>query len=274
MPDVTSWSAVAPAWAGNSEYVERMKQPLTALILQQALLSPGDAVLEVGAGTGELSRALAAAVGPGGRVIATDAADGMVAVMRERLAPLGTVDVRACDAAATGLPDGHVSAVVARMSLMFSPEPEAAVREARRVLAPGGRYVAATWAGPMDNLWMASVGMAAAMNGAWQGGSPMEPGGPFSLSEPKQLLALLEEAGFAGVDVLDVRLEARFPDTDAHFGHVASMAGPLAVALNEASEQVRDAVRRAAAEGVQRFVTDDGVVIPALARVAVGTRPA
>ncbi|HVE74955.1 MAG TPA: class I SAM-dependent methyltransferase, partial [Mycobacteriales bacterium] len=224
--------------------------------------------------TGELARVLAEVVGTAGQVVATDVAEGMVDLMRDRLAQLPQVEVRTCDAAATGLPASHVDAVLARMSLMFSPDPVAAVGEARRVLVPGGRYVAATWAGPMDNMWMASVGMAAAMNGAWQGSSPMDPGGPFSLSEAKQLVAVLEEAGLAEVEVVDVPIEVRFSDAEAHFAHVSSMAGPLAVALSAASDDMREAVRRTAADTVARFLTDDGLVFPGLARLAVGSRPA
>ena len=275
MTDTACWSAVAPAWASNADTVEAIKEPLTAAMLEQARLSPGDAALEVGAGTGELARELAGVVGPTGRVVATDAAEGMVAVMRERLAGVAPVEVRCCDAASTGLPDAELQAVIARMSLMFSAEPVVALQEALRVLAPGGRYVAATWAGPMDNLWMAAVGMAAAMNGALPGaGSPMDPGGPFSLSEPKQLVALLEEAGFTDVEARDVPIEVRFPDADAHFAHVSAMAGPLAVALSKVSDDVREAVRRTAADTVERFRTDDGLVFPGLTRLVAGTRPA
>jgi SAM-dependent methyltransferase len=159
------------------------------------------------------------------------------------------------------------------MSLMFSVDPGAAVREAARVLRPGGRYAAATWAGPFDNLWMSSVGMAAAMNGALQGISPMDPGGPFSLSESKELVVLLEEAGFEDVAVEDVALTLTFADADAHFAHVSQLAGPLAVALAAAADDVLAAVRRTTAETVSRFATDDGLVFQALARVVSGRRP-
>jgi SAM-dependent methyltransferase len=271
---VDSWTEVAGAWDRNSAFVEQLKAPVTTALLAALELRAGDVVCEVGAGSGELSRVLAERVAPGGRVVATDPADGMVDVMRERLRDVPGVEVRACDAAATPLADGEAKGVVARMSLMFSSEPAAAVREAFRVLSPGGRYAAATWAGPVDNMWMAAVGMAAAMSGAAHGAGPTAPGGPFSLSEPKQLLELLEEAGFVDVDVQDVAMQVRFQDAGAHFEHVASMAGPLAVCLVRAPDEVRETVRRSVAESVARFADADGLTFPALARVVVGTRPA
>jgi SAM-dependent methyltransferase len=273
MSDTSSWSAVAAAWAENIAYVEQMKDPVTKALLAAATPGPGDVVLEVGAGTGELAREVAGRVAPGGRVIATDAADGMVEVMRARIGTLPDIEIQLCDAAATGLPDGQVNAVLARMSLMFSVDPAAAVQEAMRVLAVGGRYAAATWGGPFENIWMSSVGMAAAMNGAIQGVSPMGPGGPFSLNEPKELAVLLEDAGFEEVVVEDVAFSVTFPDTDTHFAHVSALAGPLAVALTAASADLRSAVRRTAADNVAGFVTDDGLVFPALARIVSGRRP-
>lgn len=274
MADTASWSAVAAAWGEHVEHVERMKEPVTVALLTGVALTPGSAVLEVGAGTGELARMLADRVGPGGRIVATDVAAGMVEVMRARLSGIGPVEVRECDAADTGLGDGAVEAVVARMSLMFSADPAAAVQEAYRVLAPGGRYAAATWAGPTENMWMSSVGMAAAMNGAIPPLDPSAPGGPFSLSEPKVLIGLLEDAGFVEVDVRDIPLQMAFADTDAHFEHVSSMAGPLAVALGAAPDELRTAVRRAAAEVAARFIGAAGLVFPGLARVVTGTRRA
>ena len=271
MTGTDSWTTVARAWGENVSYVEHVKRPVTDALLMDLSLVPGNAVLEVGAGAGGFARILAERVAPDGCVIASDVAEGMVEVMRGLLAGHPGIEVRTCDAAATGLPDGAVDAVVARMSLMFSPEPARAVSEAHRVLAGGGRYAAATWAGPLENMWMASVGMAAAMNGAVAGVDPTAPGGPFSLNEPKQLLELLEGAGFDDIDIRDIELEVTFPDTDAHFEHVSSLAGPLAVALAAAPDDVRAAVRRSAADAVGRFQGPDGLVFPALARVVWGT---
>lgn len=273
MTTTQDWSPVAKAWGAQAEDVEAMKEPVTSVLLAGLRPEPGDVVLEVGAGTGELARQLAARVAPGGRVFATDAAPGMVEVMQQRLAGVAGVEVRTCEASATGLADGQADGVVARMSLMFSLEPETAVAEAFRVLKPGGRYAAATWAGPFDNMWMASVGMAAAMNGLMDGGGPMGPGKPFSLSEPKQLLALLEDAGFTDVEVTDIPIEIRFADTDAHFAHVTALAGPMAVAISEAPEDVREAVRQSAADNAARFADADGLLFPGLARVVTGVRP-
>ena len=58
------WTAVASGWDAHRDHVEGMKEELSRRLLAQLDLQPGDRVLELGAGTGELARQLAAAVGP------------------------------------------------------------------------------------------------------------------------------------------------------------------------------------------------------------------
>lgn len=260
----TDWTNVAAGWDANSDHVEQMKAPLTARMLEQLELTPGDTVLELGCGTGALAATLAAAVGPTGHVLATDVATGMVDVARARLAHLPNVEVDERDAVKTDLPDASVDAVVFRMGLMFVEEPADAVQEARRVLRPGGRLVAAVWAGPLDNPWLFSVGFAAMTAGIVSGGPPTGPGGLFSLSDPEVLRAA-GQAGFETVMVESVDLEAAFADSDEHFVHVSALAGPLASCIARADTPTRDAVRRGAVEAAARFETERGLVFPAKA---------
>ena len=94
---------------------------------------PGKATLDAGCGEGRVSRDLAAR---GHTVIGIDAAPTMVAAAREA-DPTGTY---LCgDAADLPFPDNSFDLVVAYNTLMDVPDLPGAVREARRVLAPGGR---------------------------------------------------------------------------------------------------------------------------------------
>jgi 16S rRNA (adenine1518-N6/adenine1519-N6)-dimethyltransferase len=62
-------------------------------IVAAAELAPGDAALEVGAGMGVLTVALAQAVGPQGRVVAVEIERDVLAILREVTAPLGNVEI-------------------------------------------------------------------------------------------------------------------------------------------------------------------------------------
>ncbi len=72
-------------WLEDRQALER--------IVAAAELTPGSAALEVGAGMGVLTVALARAVGPGGRVVAVEIEREVLAILREVTAPLGTVEI-------------------------------------------------------------------------------------------------------------------------------------------------------------------------------------
>jgi ubiquinone/menaquinone biosynthesis C-methylase UbiE len=108
-----------------------------------AEFGPAD-ILEVAAGTGVVTRALAAQV-PSARIVATDLNQPMLdraAAMQE---PDGHVSWRQADAQALPFADGSFDAVVCQFGAMFFPDKIQAYRQARRVLKPGGRFFLNVW---------------------------------------------------------------------------------------------------------------------------------
>ena len=99
-----------------------------------------DVVLDVAAGTGIVSRALASSVS---RVTAVDSTPAMLDEGRRRAAVEGhdNVDFLAGSAERLPVPDEAFSLVVTRFSLHHFADPTPAVREMVRALAPGGRLV-------------------------------------------------------------------------------------------------------------------------------------
>jgi SAM-dependent methyltransferase len=268
MTSTFDWSVVAPAWEELREHADRATLPVAQALLSRLAPVPGDRVLELGAGTGDLARHLAGLVLPGGTVHATDAAPGMVDVAARTTAGCANVTTAVVDATGIPLPDGCVDVVVFQMGLMFVPEPAAAAREMRRVLATGGRLAVSTWAAPEHNPWLTCTGMAAMSEGVVAGGPPTHPGGLFSLGTADALRSALEAGGLTGVEVVEVPVELRFASPEAYADHVTRMAGPLAAAIAAAPEHTRQRVRATAATLVSRWLTGEGVVVPGLALVA------
>jgi ubiquinone/menaquinone biosynthesis C-methylase UbiE len=98
-------------------------------------LPPGGTVVDVGCGTG---RAVADLAGLGAHAIGVDLDPAMLAAARDRFPGL---DLREADAADLPLDDGQAHGYRADKVYHVLPEPSAALAEARRVLAPGGRIV-------------------------------------------------------------------------------------------------------------------------------------
>ena len=270
---VFDWTTVAGAWDTHRAHVETMKEQVSSDLLSRLDLQPGERVLELGAGTGEFALQLAGAVGPTGHVIASDVAPGMVALLRTTLADAENVQVEQLDALDTRLPSGSVDAVVMRMGLMLVDDPQAVLRECRRLLAPGGRLAVAVWAAPQHNPWLLYVGMAAQLNGVVTGGPPTGPGGIFSLADPAVLEGIASEAGFNDVVIHEVPTVATFATSDEYVDTVASLAGPLSAAIAGASEETRAAMRTTAADLAQAHRTPGGLVLAGRALVCTATAP-
>ena len=131
-------------------YARHWHGPLAGLqdeLLTLAAPTHGEAVLDVACGAGVVSVAAASAVGPTGRVLGVDIAAAMVLAARQRAQDLDLAQARfeRMDAEQLALPDAGFDVALCALGLMYMPDPEAALRDMRRVLRPGGRAVFAVW---------------------------------------------------------------------------------------------------------------------------------
>ena len=103
---------------------------------------PGDRVLDVAGGSGDLSRLFSNKVGPTGQVILTDINASMLAVGRDRLMDDGkTVPALQCDAEKLPFPDQYFNCVIVAFGLRNMTHKDKALAEMQRVLQPGGRLL-------------------------------------------------------------------------------------------------------------------------------------
>jgi demethylmenaquinone methyltransferase / 2-methoxy-6-polyprenyl-1,4-benzoquinol methylase len=112
---------------------------------------PGQAILDLAGGTGDLARLLASGVGAGGKVVVADINEAMIERGRRRLADLGivgNVEFVLADAQSLPFPDRSFDAVVIAFGLRNVTDKDAALREMVRVLRPGGRAVVLEFSAP------------------------------------------------------------------------------------------------------------------------------
>lgn len=114
-----------------------------------AALAPGD-VLETAAGTGVLTRALAARLAPATRMVATDLNQPMLDQAAKR-APGRAIEWKQADALALPFGDRSFDVVACQFGVMFFPDRVKGYGEARRVLRPGGRFLFNVWGRIEDN---------------------------------------------------------------------------------------------------------------------------
>lgn len=107
-------------------------------------------VLELAAGTGVVTRALATRLPPEVALVASDLNPGMLEQAR-RIGTARAVEWRQADAMALPCPEASFDVVACQFGAMFFPDKRAAFAEARRVLRPGGAFLFNVWDRIEDN---------------------------------------------------------------------------------------------------------------------------
>lgn len=113
-----------------------------AFAVRHAQVRPGMRVLDVAGGTGDLARAFARRVAPGGRVILTDINDAMLEEGRDRLLDEGlAIEVVRCDAEQLPFADGSFDRVIVSFGLRNMTHKDRALEQMQRVLRTGGQLL-------------------------------------------------------------------------------------------------------------------------------------
>jgi ubiquinone/menaquinone biosynthesis C-methylase UbiE len=180
-------------------------EPYAADIARRAASLSPRAVLEVAAGTGVVTRALAPQLPSGARYVVTDLNQPMLDYAASRQPPDTRITWRRADALALPFEDAAFDLVCCQFGAMFFPDRSSAYREARRVLKPGGHFLFNVWDRIEENEFADDVTNALARI------FPDDPPRfmartPHGYHDTAQIRGELESAGFSGV-VIETRAE-------------------------------------------------------------------
>lgn len=211
-------------------------------------------VLETAAGTGVVTRAMAARL-PEARIVATDLNQAMLDRATARQAQDGRIAWRRADALALPFADASFDAVACQFGVMFFPDKVQGYREARRVLRPGGRFLFNVWDRIAENEFADTVTQALAAL------FPQDPPRflartPHGYHDAERIRAELAAAGFAevSIDAVDAASRAASP-RDPALGYCqgtplrSEIEARDASRLEEATERAAEALARCFGSG-------------------------
>ena len=206
-------------------------------LLSRNLFRNGDRVLDVGCGFGDSTIRIAELVGARGAAVGVDCAERFIQASGQDAASAGVrnasffvADVQGDDLR------GPYDHAFARFGTMFFMSPGAAMRNIRRALKPAGTFSQIVWRKREDNLWLHDAELRVreiVPVVSHEETNQVHCGpGPFSMSGPDMVSAMMQGVGFTGVTF------ERF-DTDICIGRNLDDAVEFAMALGPAGEIMR-----------------------------------
>jgi len=275
-------AAMAELWNGLSgenwirfdEHHDRGLRVWGEAVLAAAAPAAGERVLDVGCGTGWMTRAAARAVGDG-HALGVDISELLVARATAKAEDEGVANVAftVADAQVRLFEPGSFDLAISRFGVMFFADAVAAFANVARALTPGGRLAFACWQELRDNPWiLVPFGAMAAEVGPPEPPAPDAPG-PWSLADPDRVRSVLGAAGFVDVALETVDAPMFMGDT-ADEAYEFTRNGNNARLLLEGKDPAvvarALAALRAALQGVE--VGAEGLALPGRAWLVTATR--
>ena len=246
-------------------YWQKQLYPAQQKLLQLANIKGGEKIIDIACGTGLVSFPAAEQAGKEGFVMANDISDKMVetgtAIAKER--NLSNISFQRMDAEELPVEDNSYDIALCALGLMYFPDPLKAIKEMHRLLKPGGRAVVAVW-GRRKNCGWAEVFEIVDRRVASEV-CPMF----FNLGNEGTLQQYMNAGGFKNISIEVINTVLEYSSGEEACG-AAFLGGPVALAYNKFSDEVKKEVYKEYIESIKSFRETDGYHVPGEFVVAIG----
>ncbi len=195
-----------------------------------------------------------------------------VAQRRAEAQGIRNVRFRQIDAEVIDQAAASIDGVLCRWGYMLMADGEAALRETRRILKPGGRLALAAWTGPEENQWSAIPASELISRGLSEAPDPEQPG-QFAWAADGTVAEQLEAAGFVDYEVAAVPFTMTYASVDDWWDATSAMSmrfADAAAAHGRRARGRRSRPRSPTAPPSGR-AADGSLAIPARTWVAAAT---
>lgn len=241
------------AWVDAQESLDQLFAPFENLLVDEARAASAHRVLDVGCGTGATTLAIAQVLGAAGHCVGADISEPMIAAARARAERACAPASFICrDVQRHAFEPASFDLIVSRFGVMFFDSPVQAFANLRHAASDGAALRAIAWRSPADNPFMTTAERAAA---PLLPNLPVRrPGAPgqFSFADRDRVVSILEESGWAGIDIRPIDVECTLPEKALH-GYLTRL-GPVGLVLQDADERTRAQVTEAMRAAFEPYV--------------------
>jgi len=268
------WNTAAEAWHRWSPLLSRWLGPATETMLDMCDIREGSRVLDVAAGAGEQTLAVAGRIGQAGHVLATDISPDILdfAGRAARLAGYNNVQTRVLDGERLAELDAEpFDAVISRVGLIYFPDQQKALTGMKQQLRPDGKVAAMVYSTAERNPFFSipvSIIRRRAKLPAPLAGQP----GPFSLGAESSLENAFSRAGFGNIEVRTIDAPLRVSSAAECLQFEQESFGALHQMLSGLSDAEQDDAWCEIEEALCQFENDGQFEGPCEMLVAVGEK--
>ena len=241
------------AWVEAQALLDRTLQPFEDLLIEATSASGARRVLDVGCGTGSTTRAVARLLGAKGHSVGIDISEQMIDAARMLAEQDRSPATFVCaDAQTHRFEPGSFDLILSRFGTMFFADPVEAFANLQRTGGPGSQLCSIAWRSPEENPFMTAAERAAAALLPNLQVRRADTTGPFGLAGPRRARAILEESGWAEVDIRPIDVVCSLPEKElVRYG---TRFGPVGTALRDADPQTRAQVAGAVRAAFDPYV--------------------
>ncbi len=271
------WNDNAGAiWVAQMDAMDTALARILEAVLQRAAIRPGERILDIGCGAGTSTIAAAAQAGPTGHALGVDISQTLLSAATNRITPGSNVAFALADAQTFEFEPETFDCLISRFGVMFFADPVAAFANLARGLVPGGRMVLATWGAiPQNPYFTMPAAIAKGVLGPVPKTDPDAPG-PFAFRDVDRVRGILSAAGMTDIAAQEVQIDMT-PDGDRRaVAELLCEIGPARRALTyfEADAQAQERMIAALEDGLEPYISQDGIRIPTLINLYTARKPA
>ena len=229
------------AWVEAQEVLDPMFKPFEDLLVEAVSAESGGRVLDVGCGTGSTTLAVARRLGARSRCLGIDISEPMIAAARARAEREGTpASFLRANAQLHVFEPASFDLILSRFGVMFFDDSVRAFANLRRAARHAAELRFVAWRSAAENPFMTTAERAAAPLLPNLSARRPEAPGQFAFADRHRLSSILEESGWAEIDIRPIDVACTLPEKE--LVRYLSQLGPVGLRLQEADDRTRTQV--------------------------------